>query len=263
MLGRDVAAFAAEYGAYLDTVPGARQHIDPAPRVALDPELGLCAAGVNAFYADAAAEVYRHTIEIVTRATALDTYRALPREEILAAELEYGGFEHKVRSDKHQPLAGEVALVANAASPAGRACVTALLEKGAAVVGLGDQVENLAPAPAFLGIACDIADENAVTEALEQAVRRFGGVDIGVITGEFPCAPLLPFLALSPTFPRLALLGQDEAALRAKMGTFATRKIRANALLQTGDDTAAGKLAAELCGPLFTHTSNALIPINS
>lgn len=262
MLGRNVGAFSTEYGAYLDTVPDARQRIDTAPRVALDPELGLCAAGVNAFYADAAAEVYRHTIEIVSRATALDIYRALPAEEILAAELDYGGFEHKVRSDKHQPLAGEVALVADAASPIGRTCVAALLEKGAAVVGLGNGAENLVPIPSYLGIPCDISDENAVAEALEHAVRRFGGMDMGVITGEFAYAPLLPFLALSPTAPRLALLGQDEAALRAGMATFAAQNIRANALLQTGDATAAGKLAAELCGPLFTHTANALITVN-
>jgi Uncharacterized conserved protein len=263
LLGRDVAAFAAEYGAYLDTVPGAPQRIDPAPRVILDPDLGLCAAGVNAFYAAAAAEVYRHTIEIVSRATALDAYRALPPEEILAAELDYGGFEHKIRSDTHQPLAGEAALVVDAASPAGRACVAALLEMGAAAVGLGKEAENLAPAPAYLGISCDIQDGNAVAEALEQAVRRFGGIDMAAIPCDFADAPLLPILALSPTAPRLALLGRDKAALRVKMEALAARNVRANALLQNGDATAAGKLAAELCGPLFTHTSNALIPINS
>lgn len=263
MLGRNVAAFAAEYGAYLDAVPGARERIDPAPRVALDPELGLCAAGVNAFYADAAAEVYRHTLEIVSRATALDAYRALPPEEILAAELGYGGFEHKLRADKHQPLAGETALVADAATPAGRACVAALLEMGAAVAGLGKGAENLHAVPAYLGIPCDTSDGNAVADALERTVRRFGGVDMGVIPRDFADAPLLPILALSPTAPRLALLGRDAAALRAGIATFAARNIRANALLQTGDATAAGKLAAELCGPLFTHTSNALIPVNS
>lgn len=264
MLGRDVAAFATEYGAYLDTVPDARDRIDAAPRVALDPELGLCAAGVNAFYADAAAEVYRHTIEIVFRATALDAYRALPPEEILAAELEYGGFELKIRGDNRLSLAGEIALVAEAASTAGRACIAALLEKGAAVVGLDADpaVEKLHTLPAYLGIACDPKDKKAVSEAMEQAVRRFGGLDMGVIPGEFDHTPLLPCFALSPTSPRLALAGQNEATLRAKMETLAAQNLRANALLQTGDDTAAGKLAAELCGPLFTHTANALITVN-
>lgn len=265
MLGRDVAAFAAEYGRYLGTVPGARERIDTAPRVALDPELGLCTAGVNAFYADAAAEVYRHTIDIVSRATALDAYRALPPEEILAAELDYGGFEHKIQSDPRLPLAGEIALVVNAATAAGRACVAALLQMGAAVVGLdaNPAVEKLHTLPAYFGIACDPNDEKAASEALEKATRRFGGLDMGVIPCEFDPAPLLPFLALSPTSPRLALLGRGEAALRAKMETLAAKNLRTNALLQSGDDTAAGKLAAELCGPLFTHTDNALIPINS
>lgn len=264
MLGRDVATFAAEYGRYLDTVPGARERIDAAPRVALDPELGLCAAGVNAFYADAAAEVYRHTIEIVSHATALDAYRALPPEEILAAELEYGGFELKIRGDKNLPLAGEIALVADACTTTGRACVAALLEMGAAVVGLDADpaVEKRHPLPAYLGIACDPNDRKALPGAMEQAIRRFGGLDMGVIPSEFDDAPLLPFLSLSPASPRLALLGRNEATLRAKMETLAAQNLRANALLQTGDDTAAGKLAAELCGPLFTHTANALITVN-
>src|SRR5262249_15882382 len=50
---------------------GSLQMLDPAPRVILDPELGLCAVGRTVRDAAIAEEIYRHTIDIILRATAL------------------------------------------------------------------------------------------------------------------------------------------------------------------------------------------------
>ncbi|MEW8398045.1 MAG: SDR family oxidoreductase, partial [Candidatus Thiodiazotropha sp.] len=79
----------------------------------------------------------------------------------------------------------------------GRACVDSMLQRGAAVVGLDTApaiVEQHAGA-GLLGLQCDISDTEAVRGALEQALLRFGGVDMlilnaGVFPGGCPVAEL-------------------------------------------------------------------------
>ncbi len=99
LIDGDVAAYAARYRAYLKhTLGGAAEgRIDTAPRIALDPRFGLCAFGVNAHYAGIAAEIYLHDIDIIARASTHGDYRAAGGHDIARAELEYGGFELRVR----------------------------------------------------------------------------------------------------------------------------------------------------------------------
>lgn len=93
----DINAYALRYRGYLEQTLGpAASRIDAAPRIALDPEFGLCAFGVNEHYAGVAAEIYLHDIAIITRASAHDRYRAASALDIARAELEYGGFEQRV-----------------------------------------------------------------------------------------------------------------------------------------------------------------------
>jgi NAD(P)-dependent dehydrogenase (short-subunit alcohol dehydrogenase family) len=96
-------------------------------------------------------------------------------------------------------LSGEVALVTGAASGIGRACVAALLARGAAVVGLdlNPAVATSEGAEAFLGLVCELTDEAAVKEALARGVAAFKGLSILVLNaGVFP--PSTP-LAQLPT----------------------------------------------------------------
>ncbi len=100
LLGSNVEAYAAAYRAYLAQNLGANatSHIDAAPRIALSPDFGLCAFGVNEHYAAVAAEIYLHDIDIITRASSHGAYRAASEQDIARAELEYGGFEQRVRT---------------------------------------------------------------------------------------------------------------------------------------------------------------------
>ncbi|HEX6827751.1 MAG TPA: class II aldolase/adducin family protein, partial [Burkholderiales bacterium] len=120
LLGRDAAAFSASYRAYLDRHLGDawRGVLDPSPRIALDPEFGLVAFGVDARHAAIAAEIYRHDIAIVSRASAHDRYASAPEAAIAQAELEYGGFEPRLRAQAAgaRPLLGQVAVVAPGAA---------------------------------------------------------------------------------------------------------------------------------------------------
>ena len=73
-----------------------------------------------------------------------------------------------------------------AASGIGKACVDALLKRGAAVVGL-DLEKQRADRPDYLGLQCDVTSEEAVADALEKAVRHFGGLDLLILNaGIFP-----------------------------------------------------------------------------
>jgi rhamnose utilization protein RhaD (predicted bifunctional aldolase and dehydrogenase) len=94
MITRDVEAYAVQYRNYLDTHlgPEASARIDAAPRIVLDPHVGLCALGKSANDARIASEMYRHDIAIITRASAHGRYRAAPAAAIAQAEFEYGGF---------------------------------------------------------------------------------------------------------------------------------------------------------------------------
>jgi len=237
MLGRDVAAFTAAYRRYLaQNAPEQAERLpDVAPRIVLDPEWGLISAGITAFYADAAAEIYRHSMKIQSRAEALEAYASLPPREVLAAEIEYGGFEQTMRNQ--YALAGQVVLVDRALS--NQAKVEELLAKGAAVIGLDNDpaVKTLHPQPEYLGLCCGLADSQIeadgcrsglardqrhpsraspllpnlsnpvdrplynpteIAAALELSVRRFGGID-RLLGGDALLQEMCrPLLALSP-----------------------------------------------------------------
>ncbi len=193
MLGRDVAAFRAAYETYFDACAAKAGRklviLDAAPRVLLDPALGLCTMGRSAKDAAIAADIYHHTIDIISRATALGGWQALPAQDIF--DVEYWELEQaKLRKGGKPPVfAGEVALVTGAASGIGKACVDSLLKRGAAVVGLdvNPAITKLYSRPDYHGIVCDLTQETGVSGAIEEAVRKFGGLDILVLNaGIFP-----------------------------------------------------------------------------
>jgi NAD(P)-dependent dehydrogenase (short-subunit alcohol dehydrogenase family) len=84
-------------------------------------------------------------------------------------------------------FAGEIACVTGAASGIGKECVEALRKRGAAVVGLDVDAGVIRNEADYLGLRCDITLEEAIREALEQAVRAFGGLDMLILNaGIFP-----------------------------------------------------------------------------
>ena len=193
MLGRDVDMYAAGYRAYFDeyepTAKERKKMVDAAPRVLLDPEFGMCAIGRSARDAAINAELYEHTIDVILRSEALGGYRALPQKDIF--DVEYWDLEQAklAKAGKPPPFTGEVALVTGAASGIGKACVDALLARGAAVVGadVNPAIETLHIRPDYTGIRCDLTDAAAVARLLDTAVDRYGGLDMLVLNaGIFP-----------------------------------------------------------------------------
>jgi len=204
MIGRDVEAYAKQYQAYFEEhVASAAQPLtmlDLAPRVALVPEWGVVTIGPSAKEMSVTEEVYRHAMRVIEQAEVLGGYVGLPAEAIF--QVEYWDLEQaKLKMNRASlPFTGEAALVTGGASGIGKACVDALLARGAAVVSLDLQApdNNMKPRPDYYAIQCDITDEKQLADALEQAVRRFGGLDMVVLNaGIFPSGTPIAKLPLA------------------------------------------------------------------
>ncbi len=190
LLDRDVDAYAGAYRGYFERCArGELRMLDPAPRVVLDPLLGLCTVGASAADAGVTADIYEHTIEIIERAELLESWQALPEADIFAVE--YWDLEQAKLSQPAQraPFAGEVAVVTGAASGIGRACAEAFLLAGAAVCGLDvdERVGGLSVSAEYLGLRCDVTEPDEIRHAFETLARAYGGLDLLVLSaGVFP-----------------------------------------------------------------------------
>jgi rhamnose utilization protein RhaD (predicted bifunctional aldolase and dehydrogenase)/NAD(P)-dependent dehydrogenase (short-subunit alcohol dehydrogenase family) len=204
LIGRNVAAYSQEYADYFAShssqVSQPLTMLDPAPRLILDPELGLITIGRTVRDAAITEDIYRHTIDIILRATALSSYQALPARDLFAVE--YWDLEQaKLKKGGKPPVfTGEVALVTGAASGIGKACVESLLARGAAVAALdiNPAITNLFGRAEVLGLQCDVTDEAAVDRALEATAKAFGGLDMLILNaGIFPANRRISTLSLT------------------------------------------------------------------
>jgi rhamnose utilization protein RhaD (predicted bifunctional aldolase and dehydrogenase)/NAD(P)-dependent dehydrogenase (short-subunit alcohol dehydrogenase family) len=193
MIGRDIDKYEQEYILYFNThEPNAKERktmLDAAPRVILDKEYGLCAVGKNMSEIGIISDLYEHTIECILRAEKLGGWKALPAADIF--NLEYWDLEQaKLRKSGISPeFQGEVVLITGAASGIGKACVESFLKRGAAVVGIDLEplIETISKHNNYLGLVCDVTDEDALQGILETSVRHFGGLDMLVLNaGIFP-----------------------------------------------------------------------------
>jgi rhamnose utilization protein RhaD (predicted bifunctional aldolase and dehydrogenase)/NAD(P)-dependent dehydrogenase (short-subunit alcohol dehydrogenase family) len=192
LVGRDVATYAKDYQAYFEENsvgrPGLHM-LDPAPRVILDPAMGMFSSGPDVHARSAAGAIYLQTIGVIEQAEGLGGYTALAPGDFF--DLEYWELEQaKLDRVRNQgEFTGEVALVTGAASGIGRACALELLDRGAAVIGLdiNPDVAAMSDADSFLGVACDVSSPDDLGAALDAGVERFGGIDMLVAAaGLFP-----------------------------------------------------------------------------
>jgi len=193
LLGRDVNAYVEAYKAYfVAQSANAREPktmLDTAPRVILDPELGMISAGKSVKEANIITDIYDHTMDIIARAELMGGWQALSAQDIF--DMEYWDLEQaKLRKGGKAPaFQGEIALITGAASGIGKACVDAMLARGAAVIALdiNPAVASMFKRADVLGISCDVANDDQLIKAIKQGAAHFGGIDMLVLNaGIFP-----------------------------------------------------------------------------
>ncbi len=182
-----IAAYGDDYRAYVARNTGRRAEVsaplDPLPRVALVPGLGLFAFGRTRHEAEIAADLAGANVDVISAAERLG--RFTPTKEGDLFDIEYWGPEQAKRLRREAaaqpPLQGQIALITGGGSGIGAATAKMFAEAGAAVVvlDLNAQAAEAVAAPlGGLGLACDVTERTQIKRAVAAAVRRFGGLDI-------------------------------------------------------------------------------------
>jgi rhamnose utilization protein RhaD (predicted bifunctional aldolase and dehydrogenase)/NAD(P)-dependent dehydrogenase (short-subunit alcohol dehydrogenase family) len=180
--------FTAHYHQYFERhsarVGGGRQELDPLPRVALVPGLGLFGLGRSKKDADIAADIAEEWIAVVGDAERIGRFESITEADMF--DCEYWPLEQaKLGMRKEPPLAGQIAAISGAAGAIGAATAKTFAAAGAEVALLD---VNLAAAreqakavgASALAVECDVTDAASVRAAFDQVAANFGGVDIVV-----------------------------------------------------------------------------------
>jgi rhamnose utilization protein RhaD (predicted bifunctional aldolase and dehydrogenase)/NAD(P)-dependent dehydrogenase (short-subunit alcohol dehydrogenase family) len=183
-----VAAFIDSYRAYFARnnarLGAIKKPLDPLPRVALLPGLGLFGLGRSKKEARVAADLAESAIETITDAEAIGRFESISEADMF--DMEYWSLEQaKLGAARELPLAGQVAAVTGAAGTIGFATAKAFAAAGAEVALLDiDEACAAAKAKAIggavLAVRCDVTDAASVNAAFDTIAETFGGVDIVV-----------------------------------------------------------------------------------
>ncbi|QKJ20661.1 bifunctional aldolase/short-chain dehydrogenase [Microbacterium hominis] len=182
-------AYRADYQAYYDAHATAES---PAirgadPLIVLVPGVGMFSYGANKQTARVAGEFYVNAINVMRGAESLSTYTPISDAEKFRIEywaLEEAKLQRMPKPKTHQ---GRIAFVTGAASGIGKAIATRLAAEGACVVVADLDLEKAQAAAAELGntdvaigVAANVADADAIQQAMDAALLAFGGVDLVV-----------------------------------------------------------------------------------
>jgi rhamnose utilization protein RhaD (predicted bifunctional aldolase and dehydrogenase)/NAD(P)-dependent dehydrogenase (short-subunit alcohol dehydrogenase family) len=161
-----------------------KRMLDPLPRVALVPGLGLFGLGRSKKDARIAADIAESAIATITDAEAIGRFESIPEADMF--DMEYWSLEQaKLGTVEEKPLAGQVAVVTGAAGVIGTATARTFAAAGAEVALLdldekAVQAKAKSIGPTALAVRCDVTDAASVRAAFDQVVAAFGGVDIAV-----------------------------------------------------------------------------------
>jgi NAD(P)-dependent dehydrogenase (short-subunit alcohol dehydrogenase family) len=169
-------------------VGGIKRELDPLPRVALVPGLGLFGLGRSKRDAVIAADIAEAWIEGVRDAEAIGTFESISEADMFDCEywpLEQAKLGQRQNSERLLPLAGQIAAVTGAGGAIGAAAAQAFAAAGAEVALLdldfaaaAGQAETISATA--LPVACDVTDAESVRTAFDIIAKHFGGLDIVV-----------------------------------------------------------------------------------
>ena len=193
VLGEDPAAsvqqFAGDYAAYFQRHANGQTMLDPAPRYAVWPGQGIVSFGDTLKDARIVADLAEATAATVTLAERTGGWQPLGEKDIF--DIEYWDLEQaKLRKGPARKVhQGKVALVTGCAAGIGFAIAESLAEQGALVVGLDidREIPEIMARIGAVGIVVNLTEDQPVQDAIDFAVREYGGIDIVVSNaGIFP-----------------------------------------------------------------------------
>lgn len=187
-LEQALEAYATEYRAYFQrqnaAAGGVKKALDPLPRVAAIPGLGLVGIGKSAAEAATVADIAEAWAQTLLAAEAIGRFAPVGEADTFA--MEYWSLEQaKLGKAAEKPLARQVVLVTGGAGAIGAATARAFAAAGAEVAVLDLEQESAAVVAAACGkralaAACDVTDPAAVQAAVAAVAAHFGGLDIVV-----------------------------------------------------------------------------------
>jgi rhamnose utilization protein RhaD (predicted bifunctional aldolase and dehydrogenase)/NAD(P)-dependent dehydrogenase (short-subunit alcohol dehydrogenase family) len=181
-------AYAADYRAYFQrqnaAAGGVKKALDPLPRVAAIPGLGLVGIGKSAAEAATVADIAEAWAQTLLAAEAIGRFAPVNEADTFA--MEYWSLEQaKLGKAAEKPLARQVVLVTGGAGAIGAAIARAFAAAGADVAVLDLHQDAAGAVAASCGkrafaAACDVTDPAAVQAAVAAVAAHFGGLDIVV-----------------------------------------------------------------------------------
>lgn len=189
---REISDYARRYDRYFEEMCAKknvkRTRLAPWPRIVLVPGVGILAVGKTKKEAEIAADIYEHTIQVITDAEDVGKYSPVSMSDLF--DVEYWSLEQaKIKKEPELPLGKQVALVTGAASGIGKATAALFVELGAHVIACDIDGQALDAAASDIAgkkrsqlVTCvaDATKREQLQDAFRLASRMFGGVDIVV-----------------------------------------------------------------------------------
>jgi rhamnose utilization protein RhaD (predicted bifunctional aldolase and dehydrogenase)/NAD(P)-dependent dehydrogenase (short-subunit alcohol dehydrogenase family) len=161
---------------------GVKTALDPMPRVALVPGLGLFGFGKSAGEAAVAADLAENTVATISDAEAIGTFQCIPEADMF--DIEYWSLEQaKLGKGAEKPMARRIVAVTGGGGGIGAAIAAAFARDGAEVAVLDVDLaaaEKAASGIRAMAVQCDVTNAQSVKAAFDSIVARFGGVDVVV-----------------------------------------------------------------------------------
>jgi rhamnulose-1-phosphate aldolase/alcohol dehydrogenase len=183
-----LGVYSKDYVDYYERYRTNEPLLDPAPRVVLVPGIGMWTIGRDARACIIPADIYHHTVRVISRAESVDRYSSLNEKD--AFDAEYWPLElYKLTlAPPERELASRIVLVTGGAHGIGAAIARRLAVEGAHVVVTDIDADAAASVATdiveangvgrAISTRMDVTDEKSVADAFELARLTYGGLDV-------------------------------------------------------------------------------------